>query len=66
MKKQLKRLFKTFVGEMVLMVIFFNGIFTFCLISNQNSVLLILGIACSFKCNVADREEVKKVAQKTR
>lgn len=25
-----------------------------------------LGIACSFKCNVADREEVKKVAEKTR
>jgi len=24
------------------------------------------GIACSFKCNVADREEVKRVAQKTR
>jgi len=24
------------------------------------------GIACSFKCNVADREEVKKVAEKTR
>ena len=65
MKKQQKRLFKTFVGEMV-MLLFFNGMFTFCLISNKNSVWLILGIACSFKCNVADREEVKRVAQKTR
>jgi hypothetical protein len=48
------------------MLLFFNGMFTFCLISNKNSVWLILGIACSFKCNVADREEVKRVAQKTR